>query len=162
MTMLSLINIVMLLGSAVALAWVLSELQSARRRLRLLNAHRIAAQSAIQKSRMELLEVRNRAKLLEDTVSSGTSAVEKVHRTISNTTFGLIDLFSRDEEFRKSARKARDAHDHTSASVYKTVRTTNKALHILADTLIIGKAEKRITSKQPGGGKSSDKGSEQS
>src|SRR5690554_1495663 len=79
-----------------------------RKNLRILNTHRIKAFSAIQKSRMELLEVRNRAKLLEDTVSGGATAVEKVH---------------------------------------KAVRTTNRALHILADTLIIGKAEKRIVSK---------------
>lgn len=79
-----------------------------RRDLRILNTHRISARSAVQKSRMELLEVRNRAKLLEDTVSGGAMAVEKVH---------------------------------------KAVRTTNRALHILADTLIIGKAEKRIVSK---------------
>lgn len=157
MTILVLINILLLLASLVALCWVFIELQSARRRLRVLNARRIAAHSAIQKSRMDVQEVRNRAKLLEDTVSSGASAVEKVHKAISNTTFGLIDLFSRDEEFRKSARKAREAHDHTSEGVYKTVRTTNKALHILADTLIIGKAEKRITSKQPGANNDSDK-----
>ena len=81
---------------------------ASRRDLRILNTHRISARSAVQKSRMELLEVRNRAKLLEDTVSGGAMAVEKVH---------------------------------------KAVRTTNRALHILADTLIIGKAEKRIVSK---------------
>lgn len=72
--------------------------------------------------------------------------MEKVHKAISNTTFGLIDLFSKDEEFRQTARKARATHDQTSQQIYRTVRTTNKALHILADTLIIGKAEKRLAS----------------
>ncbi len=140
---------ILLLASLIALGFTLSQLQASRRQLRILNARRIAAQSNIQKRRMELQEVRNRAKLLEDTVSGGTSAVEKVHRVISSTTFGLIDLFSRDEEFRQSARKARETHDQTSKTVYKTVRTTNKALHILADTLIIGKAEKQLASKKP-------------
>ncbi|MEO9525287.1 hypothetical protein [Marinobacter alexandrii] len=142
---------VLLLASLIALGFTLSQLQASRRQLRLLNARRIAAQSDIQKRRMELEEVRNRAKLLEDTVSGGASAVERVHKAISNTTFGLIDLFSRDEEFRQSARKARDTHNQTSTTVYKTVRTTNKALHILADTLIIGKAEKQLASRKPGG-----------
>ena len=119
-----------------------------RREARIVNSHRIAAQSAIQKSRMELEEVRNRARLLEDSVSGGASAVEKLHKTISNTTFGLIDLFSKDDEFRQSARKARATHDQTSQQIYRTVRTTNKALHILADTLIIGKAEKRLASRK--------------
>ncbi|SRR5690554_506218 len=118
-----------------------------RRDLRILNTHRISARSAIQKSRLELLEVRNRAKLLEDTVSGGAMAVEKVHKAIANTTFGLIDMFSSDEEFRSTTNKVRQTHHQTSEQVYKAVRTTNRALHILADTLIIGKAEKRIVSK---------------
>ncbi len=150
MTSLILVTALLLSGSLLALAFVFWQLQTSRRHLRLLNARRIAAHSAVQKSRMDLLEVRNRAKLLEDTVSSGASAVEKVHKAISNTTFGLIDLFSQDEEFRKSAKKARAAHDQTSETLYRTVRTTNKALHILADTLIIGKAEKQITSRPAG------------
>ena len=119
-----------------------------RHEARILNSHRVAAHSALQKSRMDLLEVRNRARLLEDSVSGGASAVEKVHKAISNTTFGLIDLFSKDEEFRQTARKARATHDQTSQQIYRTVRTTNKALHILADTLIIGKAEKRLASRK--------------
>ncbi|WP_273203470.1 hypothetical protein [Marinobacter subterrani] len=121
-----------------------------RRETRILNSHRIVASSAIQKSRMDLLEVRNRARLLEDSVSNGASAVEKLHKAISNTTFGLIDLFSKDDEFRRSARKARETHDEASQQIYRTVRTTNKALHILADTLIIGKAEKRLASRKRG------------
>lgn len=127
-----------------------------RRESRIVNSHRVAAHSAIQKSRMDLLEVRNRTRLLEDSVSGGASAVEKVHKAISNTTFGLIDLFSKDEEFRQTARKARATHDQTSQQIYKTVRTTNKALHILADTLIIGKAEKRLASRKRGKARSSN------
>jgi hypothetical protein len=127
-----------------------------RREARILNSHRVAAHSALQKSRMDLLEVRNRARLLEDSVSGGASAVEKVHKAISNTTFGLIDLFSKDEEFRQTARKARATHDQTSQQIYRTVRTTNKALHILADTLIIGKAEKRLASRKLDKGQGSD------
>ena len=127
-----------------------------RREARILNSHRVAAHSALQKSRMDLLEVRNRARLLEDSVSGGASAVERVHKAISNTTFGLIDLFSKDEEFRQTARKARATHDQTSQQIYRTVRTTNKALHILADTLIIGKAEKRLASRKLDKGQGSD------
>ena len=119
-----------------------------RREARILNSHRVAANSAIQKSRMDLLEVRNRAKLLEETVTGGATAVEKVHKAISSTTFGLIDHFSRDDQFRQTARKARETHDQTSQQIYHGVRTTNRALHILADTLIISKAEKRIISRK--------------
>lgn len=152
-----LLSTALLLLAAGAMVFTFWRLQVARRHLRVLNSHRIAAHSAIQKSRMDLLEVRNRAKLLEDSVSGGASAVEKVHKAISNTTFGLIDLFSKDEEFRENARKARTTHDNTSENIYKTVRTTNKALHILADTLIIGKAEKQIVSRKGGRKGSPDK-----
>lgn len=141
--------ILLLLCVAAALLCVAyRQLLQCRRETRRLNAQRVAANSAIQKRRMDLLEVRNRARLLEDSVSGGTSAVEKLHQAISNTTFGLIDLFSKDEEFRQSTRKARATHDQTSRQIYRTVRTTNKALHILADSLIIGKAEKRLASRK--------------
>lgn len=124
------------------------QLQRSRILIWALNSQRIATNSAIQKSRMDIYEVRNRAKLLEDTVSSGASAVEKMHRAISNTTFSLVDHFSKGDEFRQSARKARKTHDQTSKQVYHSVRTTNKAIHILADTLFISKAEKRVTLKK--------------
>ncbi|MGO1461055.1 MAG: hypothetical protein ACTHYN_06785 [Marinobacter sp.] len=110
----------------------------------MLNSHHIIANSAVQARRMDLYEVRNRAKLLEDTVSGSASAVEKMHRAISDTTFSLVDRFSKDDEFRQSARNARKSHDKASKQVYHTVRTTNKAIHILADTLFITKAEKKV------------------
>lgn len=138
----------LLTASSAGLAYTYWQLLDSRRRLRVVNSHRIAANSAIQKSRMDLLEVRNRAKLLEETVTGGATAVEKVHKAISSTTFGLIDHFSRDDQFRQTARKARETHDQTSQQIYHGVRTTNRALHILADTLIISKAEKRIISRK--------------
>ncbi|MFL1453222.1 hypothetical protein ACJO5Y_02120 [Marinobacter sp. GN3S48] len=138
----------LLTASAAGLAYTYWQLLDSRRRLRVVNSQRIAANSAIQKSRMDLLEVRNRARLLEETVTGGATAVEKVHKAISSTTFGLIDHFSRDDQFRQTARKARETHDQTSQQIYHGVRTTNRALHILADTLIIGKAEKRIVSRK--------------
>ncbi|HET8848685.1 MAG TPA: hypothetical protein VFM78_02270 [Marinobacter sp.] len=118
--------------------------------IRRLNALRIAELSARQKARMDMLEVRNRAKLLEDTVSGSTSAVEKVHMTIANATFGLIDLFSKDDEFRVRARRVQQRHHQTSTEVYRAVRTTNRALHIIADTLFIGSSEKRMVSRTRG------------
>ncbi|MEP1215767.1 MAG: hypothetical protein ABJM11_14545 [Marinobacter sp.] len=118
------------------------------RNLRLLRAHQISAHSHLQKSRMELMETRNRARLLEETIKSGTSAVEKVHKTITTTTFSLIDRFSTSEEFRENARRARESHDQTSDQIYRTLQTTNKALHILADSLFIGKKEKKLTTRK--------------
>ncbi|WP_417514409.1 hypothetical protein [Marinobacter sp.] len=124
------------------------QLQRSRALVRRLNSHYIAINSAVQKRRMDIYEVRNRAKLLEDTVSGGARAVEKMHRVISDTTFSLVDRFSKDDEFRQSAHKARKTHDQASKQVYHAVRTTNKAIHILADTLFITKAEKRAVMRK--------------
>ncbi len=112
------------------------------RDLRILRSQQISAHSHLQKNRMDLMETRNRARLLEETVKNGTSAVEKVHRAITTTTFSLIDHFSTSEELRENARRARESHDQTSDRIYRTVHTTNKALHILADSLFFGKKEK--------------------
>lgn len=116
--------------------------------LRRLRARQIAAHSHLQKSRMDLMETRNRARLLEETVKNGTSAVEKVHKAITTTTFSLIDHFSTSEELRENARRARESHDQTSDRIYRTVHTTNKALHILADSLFFGKKEKKLTERK--------------
>lgn len=148
MTIQSVFTLLILMIAASAMGYVGWQLQRSRIRIRALNSRRIAANSAMQKRRMDLYEVRNRAKLLEDTVSGSTSAVEKMHRAISNTTFGLVDRFSKDDEFKQSARNARKTHDKASKQVYHTVRTTNRAIHVLADTLFISKAEKRVTLKR--------------
>lgn len=141
-------TLVLLVVAFGGLIYTFLQLQRSRTLVRALNSHRIATNSAIQQRRMDIYEVRNRAKLLEDTVAGGASAVEKMHRLISNTTFSLVDHLSKDDEFRQNARKARETHDHTSKQVYHAVRTTNKAIHILADTLFISKAEKRVISKK--------------
>ena len=104
-----------------------------------------SAHSHIQKSRLDLIETRNRARLLEDTVRQGTSAVEKMHKAIATTTFSLIDRFSTDQDFRESARRAHESHNNTSRQIYQAARTTNKALHMLADTFIVTRKEKKLT-----------------
>ena len=110
-----------------------------------LQAAQRSANSHLQKSRMDLMESRNRARLLEDTVKHGTSAVEKMHQAIAATTFSLIDHFSTDQEFRESAQRARESHNNTSRQIYQAARTTNKAFHLLADTFIFSRKEKKLT-----------------
>jgi hypothetical protein len=135
----------LLLVSAVFIVAARSVYLANRRVLIRLRTAQRSANSHIQKSRMELMETRNRARLLEDTVKQGTSAVEKMHRAIASTTFSLIDHFSTDEQFRESAQRARESHNRTSRQIYQAARTTNKALHLLADTLIISRKEKKLT-----------------
>lgn len=142
----SLFAVTALLVTAACLAStaLVLHLQNRRKIVRLRSAHR-RTNSHIQKSRMELMEVRNRARVLEDTVKHGTGAVEKMHQAIATTTFSLIDHFSTDASFRERATRARDNHESSSHRVYQTVRTTNKVLHLLADALIISRKEKKLT-----------------
>ena len=105
------------------------------------------ANSHIQKSRLDFMESRNRARLLEDTVKQGTTAVEKMHRAIATTTFSLIDHFATDQEFRESARRAHETHNNTSRQIYHAARTTNKALHLLADSFLTSRKDRKITTR---------------
>jgi hypothetical protein len=148
MDALLLASTVLILATACLLAVALSIHLHNRRVLIRLRAAQRSANSHIQKSRMDLLETRNRARLLADTVKHGTSAVEKMHKAIAATTFSLIDHFATDDEFRESAQRARDTHNNTSNQLYKAARTTNKALHLLADTLFISRREKQLTSRR--------------
>jgi len=134
--------------SAVFLAVAFRQHRRNTRALRIIQSQQISANSHIQKTRMDLMETRNRARLLEETVKNGTSAVEKVHKAITTTTFSLIDRFSSSDEFRENARQARETHDQTSDQIYRSVRTTNKALHVLADTLFFGRKEKQLTARK--------------
>lgn len=140
--------LLLLIVASGALGYGFVQARRSKALVRKLNSYRIATNSAVQKRRMDLYEVRNRAKLLENTVSSGTTAVEKMHRAIANTTFGLVDRLSKDDETRQNAHKARKTHDHASKQVYHAVRTTNKAIHILADSLFITKVEKQVILKR--------------
>ncbi len=157
MDIMSLLSSAAILTTVGFLAIALRDHSHNTRQLRILTAQQISANSHLQKSRMDLLETRNRARLLEETVKNGTSAVEKVHKAITTTTFSLIDRFSTSEEFRENARRARETHDQTSDQIYRSVHTTNKALHILADTLFFGKKEKQLTARKTPKGEQKDK-----
>ncbi|MDY6797294.1 MAG: hypothetical protein SVX28_00885 [Pseudomonadota bacterium] len=131
-------------ASGTLLVKTIRHYHAANRRVIALRSRALAQQSEIQEKRLDLLETRNRSKVLEDTVSNGAAAVEKMHRTLTNATFGLIDRFSSDDKFRESARKARETHDQASDKIYKALHTTNKAAHLLADTLLTKRTENRI------------------
>lgn len=148
-----LITYVTLMASALALGLATHQYRLNNASIRRLASRRLDTIDIIQKNRMDLLEARNRSRLLENTVKNGTTAVEMLHRTISATTFELIDRFSTSDDFRQSARRARENHDQTSRQIYRSVHTTNKALHRLADTLLSNQTKRRIrkTTRKPDG-----------
>ncbi len=138
----------LLIATFIGLVAGIVQLFKAQKQLVALRAKLAVQRSRIQKRRLEVLEMRNRARLLEDTVKNGTTAVEKMHKTIASTTFSLIDHFAKDETFRENARRARDSHDNTSAQIYQAARTTNRAFHVIADTLFISRREKKLTTRK--------------
>lgn len=143
-------SLAMLAVAFVVLGFSCLEFSRTRRTMRIIHVHQIAARNAIQKTRMDLLEIGDRAKLLESTVSGGATAVEKLHKAITSTTFGLIDMFVSDNEIRQNVLVVKRTHDQTSQQIYHSVRTTNKALRILADTVIVGRTVKRNRSERDG------------
>lgn len=114
-----------------------------QRALRRLGCRLASGVSVIQKGQLELQETRNRNRLLEETVRSGAAAVETVHRTIASTTFEVIDRLATSEKFRANAQQVRRTHDNTSRTFYRSLRSTNKTLHVLADVILSNKAKKR-------------------
>lgn len=114
-----------------------------RRQLHRLQAELARVSNRVGKRQAELAEFRNKKRLLESTVNTGTTAVEAVHRALSSTTFELIDRFSSNENLRQSARQARTTHDRTSRTLYRSLRTTNRALHVLTDMVMERKSGRR-------------------
>lgn len=114
-----------------------------QRTLHRLESRLASTVSVIQKGQLELQETKNRNRLLEETVRSGSAAVEMVHRTITSTTFEVIDRLSTSEKFRANAQQVRRTHDNTSRTFYRSLRSTNKTLHVLADVILSNKTKKR-------------------
>ncbi|HEY9119698.1 MAG TPA: hypothetical protein VIN33_08060 [Marinobacter sp.] len=135
----------LLLGAAATLTgYALINYQRNQALLRRLQSHHARVRSIVQKHRMDLQEVRNRNKLVEDTVAGGTTAVELVHRTITTVTFEAIDRFSSSDKLKENARRARMTHDEATSQIYRSVRRTNRAIHVLANTVLSEKARKRL------------------
>ncbi|WP_166260068.1 hypothetical protein [Marinobacter salicampi] len=109
---------------------------------RILSAGLAALVNQAGKRQLDLIEFRNRARLVEETVRTSTTAVEVIHRAITSTTFEVIDRLSTSERFRADARRAKTVHDTKSRSFYRSLRTTNRAFHGLANRVMDSKAKR--------------------
>lgn len=101
-----------------------------------LEANVAALRNVIRKQVLDLSELNERKAVAELVVDSSTSSIETVHRTIANTTFGVLDKLSANERFRAGTGQIRQIHDGTSQGVYGTIRIANRELHSLADLLL--------------------------
>ncbi|PAV26387.1 hypothetical protein C8D92_102215 [Tamilnaduibacter salinus] len=106
-----------------------------RHRLRHLEAQLAAVRSRIRKSDQDAIEADNKRRALEQSVEGGATAVEVIHRAISETTFSVIDRLATSERIRAGSQQAREVHDETARGVYRTIRVANKQIHSLAEAL---------------------------
>lgn len=125
--------IILTLVAAIVACHQLVALGHAKRRF---ESRLIARENRANRQTMDAIEAEDRRALLRNSVDTGTSAVEFVHRAISTTTFELIDRFSKSERLRMNSRQARDVHDDASQGVYRSIRVANKHIHALANVIV--------------------------
>ncbi len=131
------------LASTLILAWTLTELHHSHRQLRRFLARLAQSSSRIRKEQADYQELRHKKKLLEDSVNSGATAVETIHRIVTSSTFGMLDRLATSDTFRGNVRQIRSVHDETSRTFYRSLRSTNKTLHALTN-LVMASRRRRI------------------
>lgn len=90
----------------------------------------------VNKQRAHKESFKYKQALVERTVLGGTTAVENIHQTISDTAFNVIESLSSTNKIKSHSRKLRDIHDQTASGVYKSVKVVNKQVGVLTDTLL--------------------------
>ena len=102
---------------------------------RLLTAHREIS-SMLQKKKERAskhIALSEKQKLAEELVDKGSTIVETVHKTISETTFGILESTPATGP---PSRIVRRIHDRTAAGVYDSIRLINKGIGKIADGLL--------------------------
>lgn len=145
------LTLILALTSTMALLFCAQALHHNRLRLRRLDCIHAHRANRVQRKRMELIELKNRKRLMEETVHGGTTAVEALHRTITGVTFDLVERYSTSEEFKAKAKRARSIHDDKTRTFYRAVRSTNRTLHTLGDMFISGRNGENPRNKGDGG-----------
>ncbi|MDX1589026.1 MAG: hypothetical protein R3296_08820 [Oleiphilaceae bacterium] len=124
------------LGNATLLAFLWWQLQHNQGAIHQLNASLAALRSRISEHQLDMEELRERKRVMEQLVDNSTSSVETVHRSIADTTFGVLGRLSENSLYKAGTDQLRQIHDGTSKGVYGTIRIANRELHSLADILI--------------------------
>lgn len=124
------------LGNSALVLVLWRHLHHNRATIHQLQASLAALRSAICKQQLDMQEMKERKQVMEQLVDNSTSSVETVHRSISDTTFGVLDKLSGNQFFKAGTGHLRQIHDGTSKGVYGTIRVANRELHSLADILL--------------------------
>jgi hypothetical protein len=82
---------------------------------------------------------------VEVTVDRGSKVVESVHRSITSTTFNVIDTLATQTNTKNTAKKVQEVHDQTVEGVYKTIREVNKQMGGLASSFLKASLKNAMT-----------------
>ncbi|TVP53863.1 MAG: hypothetical protein EA349_12880 [Halomonadaceae bacterium] len=116
--------------------FVWHQLHQNQQSIHCLQATVAALRNVMSKQALDMEELKERKAMAEMAVDSGTSSIEIVHRTIANTTFGVLDKLSQNELYKAGTGHLRQIHDGTSQGVYGSIRIANREIHSLADILL--------------------------
>ncbi|WP_111496175.1 hypothetical protein [Marinobacter bohaiensis] len=134
--MMTLATMILVLTTALILALAVREAHRQERALGRLSRSLVAAESPVKRRRFDWIEADNRRRLLRQSVEEGASAVEVVHRLVTTTTFEAIDRLAPNDVVRQRSQRAREIHDGTSRTVYRSIRVANRHVHALANVII--------------------------
>jgi len=101
----------------------------------------------IRKQQSTRDSIKQKQALLETSIHEGTSAVESVHQSISDTAFNVMEALSSNNKTKARNRKLRVIHDHTKSGVYKSVKEVNKQVGVLTDSVLSVKKGKPESDK---------------
>ena len=86
-----------------------------------------------QNGRIRHAALLEQQEIVEKSVDTGAGTAEVVHKTVSDTAFGIMDNM---EATKDVSKLARGLHDGIADSIYSTVRTSNKEIGKLAKELL--------------------------
>lgn len=98
-------------------------LKKSRARIRSLRLQILAERSTIQNHRLSQLLVAENAKLIGKGIDQGAMFLNAGHKTVSDLTYGLLELFP---ATRGKAREIREKHMQISEGIAQAFRAVNK------------------------------------
>lgn len=102
---------------------IIPVLKKSRARVRSLRLQILAERSAMQNTRLGQLLVAENTKLIGKGIDQGTLFINAGHRTVSNLTYGLLELFP---ATRGKSREIREKHMQISEGITQAFRAVNK------------------------------------
>ena len=150
MTEISVFDLILILLSLTALVSnILLIINERKLRLKIKGNHikTLNLLDQIRKQQSTKDALKQKQALLEASIHEGTSAIESVHQSISDTVFNVVETLLPGDKTKGHKQKLRIIHDHTKGGVYKSVKEVNKQVGVLTDSILSIKKEKPTNDK---------------